>query len=204
MKKHFNFLKYLYICKYLRNIIVMKKVFVFLMIIIGLQSFSQFGYKKFYFTTGITGQYLTTSKYTGFDVNLTFIPRYNFVEFNPEATLSVEIRPQIGAGFRNWYSRDGRHLSFPTRVSYASPLLINFNWGLSSEENSQYLFGLYIGCGYNYANVISKTPSYEAIHGFVIDAGIHFDSSPISHLSLMYTFGNKGNRIYGFGFYYDF
>ncbi len=183
----------------------MKKVLFFLLVVVGFKSFSQFGFKKFYITAGITGQYLTHTKYTGYDVNLTFVPRYNFYEVNPEATFSIEIRPQIGAGFRNWYPNgNNRHVIFPKRVSYAAPVLLNFNWGLSSEENSQYLYGFYVGGGYNYSNVISKDPPYEAIHGFAIDAGVHFDGSPVSHISLMYTFGRNGNAIYSFGFYYDF
>lgn len=182
----------------------MKKVFLILLIMIGLQSFSQFGYKKFYMTGGITGQYLTSSKYTGYDINLTFIPRYNFYEISHETVLSIEPRPQIGVGFRNWYVDNGRHLIFPMRLSYSLPVLVNFHFGLSSEENSQYLYGFYIGGGYNYSNVISKDPPYEPIYGYVIDAGVHFDSAPISHLSFMYTIGHNGDKIYSFGFLYDF
>jgi len=188
----------------LKEIYVMRKFLFVLIIITGLKSFSQFGYRKFYITGGISGQYLTHSKYTGYDINLTFIPRYNFVELSQEATFSIEARPQVGIGFRNWHIDDGQHLIFPKRMSYAAPVLVNFNWGLYSEDNSLYLFGFYIGGGYNYTNVISNDPLYEAIHGFAIDAGVHFDGSPISHIGLMYTFGQNGNRVYSFGFYYDF
>ncbi len=187
-----------------KEIHIMKKLLFILFIIAGFKSFSQFDFRKFYIAGGITGQYLTHSKYTGYDINLTFIPRYNFVELSHEATLSIEARPQIGIGFRNWHIDNGRHLIFPKRMSYGVPVLVNFNWGLNSEDSSLYLLGFYVGGGYNYTNVISKDPSYEAIHGFVIDAGVHFDGSPISHISFMYTFGQNGNRVYGFGFYYDF
>ena len=182
----------------------MKKTFVFLLLLIGFQLFSQFGYKKFYFSAGINGQYLTAPKYTGYDANLSFIPRYNFAQFNAEATFSIEARPQIGIGFRNWHKYREYDEVFPSRFSYSIPVIVNFNWGLNSEENSLYLVGLYLGGGYNYSNVISKEPPYDAVHGLVIDAGIRFDGAPIPQIGIMYTIGNDGSRIYSFGLYYDF
>jgi hypothetical protein len=166
---------------------------------------AQFGYKKFYFSAGFTGQYMTAPKYTGYDFNLTAIPRYNFAQLSQESTLSIEVRPQIGIGYRNWYKYREYDNTFPRRMSYSIPAIINFNWGLNSEENSLYLVGLYFGAGYSYSNVISTAePYYDAIHGFVIDAGMRIDGSPIPQIGLMYTIGNDGSRIYSLGFYYDF
>ncbi len=182
----------------------MKRILIVLLILTGFQTYSQFGYKKFYISAGLTGQYLTAPKYTGYDINLTAIPRYNFAQLGPESTFSIEVRPQIGLGFRNWYKYREFDDTFPTRISYALPVLVNFNWGLNSEENSLYLIGLYLGGGYNYSNVFSETPPYDAVHGFVIDGGIHIDGAPIPQIGFMYTIGNDGSRIYSFGFYYDF
>jgi len=182
----------------------MKNYFFLLLFIVSVSIQAQFGYKKFYFSAGFTGQYMTAPKYTGYDINLTAIPRYNFVEFGPESTLSIEARPQIGIGFRNWYRYREYDDTFPQRISYSIPVLLNINWGLNSEENSLYLVGLYLGGGYSYGNVFSETPPYDPVQGFVIDAGIHIDGAPISHVGLMYTIGNDGSRVYSFGFYYDF
>ena len=164
---------------------------------------AQFGFKKFYFSAGLTGQYMTAPKYTGYDINLTAIPRYNFTEISSESTLSIEVRPQVGIGFRNWYNYREYSNIFPRRISYSIPAIVNFNWGLDSEENSFYPVGFYFGGGYSYSNVVSTAaPFYEAIHGFVIDAGIRLVGSPLSNVGLMFTIGNDGSRIYSFGLYY--
>ncbi len=195
----------MYICNTLFNIYrEMKKIFIAIIFLIGFQSFAQFGFKKWYISTGFTGQYMTASKYTGYDFNLTIIPRYNFVELSQESTLSVEIRPQIGIGTRNWYKYREYDETFPTRFSYGIPLIFNYNWGLNSEENSLYLLGFYVGAGYGIFNVVSQEPPYDPIHGLVLDAGMHIDSSPVSHIGISYTIGNDGSRIYSFGFFYDF
>jgi len=182
----------------------MKKYFIILILLIGFQSVAQFGFKKWYLSGGVTGHYLTAPKYTGYDFNATFIPRYNFVELTQENTLSIEARPQIGIGTRDWYIYREYDETFPTRFSFGIPVIVNYNWGLNSEENSLFLLGFYLGGGYGYYNVVSNEPPYDAIHGFVIDAGIHIDGSPISHIGLTYVIGNDGSRIYSFGFFYDF
>jgi len=182
----------------------MKKVIQILIIFISFQSFSQYGFKKFYLSLGITGHYLKAEKYSGYDFNATVIPRYNFAELNLESTLSIEARPQIGIGTRDWYIYHEYDETFPTRLSYGIPVLVNYNWGLNSEENSLFLLGFYVGGGYGYYNVYSNEPSYDAIHGFVIDGGVHLDASPVSHIGFTYVFGNNGSKIYSFGFYYDF
>ena len=182
----------------------MKKFIIILAIIIGFKSYAQFGFKKWYYSIGVTGKYLEAPKYTGYDFNLTFIPRYNFAQLNMESTLSVEVRPQIGIGTRNWYIYKEYDEVFPTRMSYALPVLVNYNWGLNSEENSLYLVGFYFGGGYGIANVVSKEPPYEPVHGFVIDAGMYFDGGPISNINMSYTIGLDGSKIYSFGFLYSF
>jgi len=183
----------------------MKKIVTMIVLFAVMQSFGQFGFKKWYFSAGAVGKYLTAEKYTGYDFNLTFIPRYNFVEINSESTLSVEVRPQIGIGTRNWYLYGEYDTTFPTRMSYGMPLLINYNWGLNSEENSMFITGFYIGGGYGISNVLSNEPPYDPVHGFVIDAGVRMDGSPISHLGATYTIGLDGkSNVYSFGFFYDF
>ncbi len=183
----------------------MKKIILlFIFITFYHVSQAQFGYKRFFYSIGVTGKYMTDAKYTGYDFNLTFIPRYNLIEINGENTISVEARPQIGIGTRDWYIYGEYDETFPTRVSYAIPLIFNYNWGLNAEESSDYLVGFYIGGGYNYANVFSDTPPYDAIHGPIVDFGLRFDGAPVSHISFMYTHGLDGGKIYSFGFYYDF
>ncbi len=81
----------------------MKKIVLFSLLVFSLNSFGQYGYRKWYLSLGVTGKYMLSEKYTGYDFNLTFVPRYNFVEFNFENTLSIEARPQIGIGTRDWY-----------------------------------------------------------------------------------------------------
>jgi hypothetical protein len=182
----------------------MKKYIIILVLLISFQSIAQFGYKKWYLSGGVTGHYLTAEKYTGYDFNATFISRYNFVELNQESTISIEARPQIGVGTRDWYKYREYDETFPTRMSYALPVLVNYHWGLNSEENSLYLIGFYFGGGYGIYNVISKEPPYDMIHGVIFNAGIHLDSNPVSHLGISYTIGNDGSRVYSFGFFYDF
>ncbi len=168
------------------------------------ETFAQYGFKKWYISVGVTGKYMTSEKYTGYDFNATFIPRYNFYEFNYENTLSIEARPQVGIGTRDWYIYREYEDVFPTRFSYSLPVIINYNWGLNAEEASMFVTGIYFGGGYNYTNVYSKEPPYEAIHGPIFDLGFRLDGQPVSHVSLMYTYGLKGGRIYSLGFYYDF
>ena len=182
----------------------MKKIIFLALFITGWQAFSQFGIKKWYLSAGFTGKYMTAPKYSGYDFNLTFIPRYNFASLGQESSLSVEVRPQVGIGTRDWYIYREYDDTYPTRMSYALPVLLNFNWGLNSEDNSLYLLGFYIGGGYGITNVVSTEPSYDPIHGFIIDAGMHVDGSPISHVSISYTIANDGSRVYTFGFFYDF
>jgi len=181
----------------------MKKLIFLLLFATSLNAVAQFGYKKWYLSAGVTGKYMTAPKYTGYDFNLTFIPRYNFAELSTESTFSIEVRPQVGIGTRDWYNYREYDETFPTRFSYAIPVIINYNWGLNSEENSLYVLGFYLGGGYGITNVVSNEPPYDPIYGFVIDAGMHIDSSPISHISFMYTIGNDGSRVYSFGFFYD-
>ena len=182
----------------------MKKIVLFSLLVFSLNSFGQYGYKKWYLSLGVTGKYMLAEKYTGYDFNLTFVPRYNFVEFNFENTLSIEARPQIGIGTRDWYHYGEYDQTFPTRFSYAIPVIVNYNWGLNAEESSVFVTGLYFGVGYNYVNVYSKEPPYDAIHGPVFDLGLRIDGDPISHVSFMYTYGLNGGRIYSLGFFYDF
>jgi len=182
----------------------MKKTIFLFLILTGFSIHAQFGFKKWYISTGFTGKYMTAPKYTGYDFNFTVIPRYNFAELTKESTLSIEARPQIGIGTRDWYKYREYDDTFPTRLSYGIPVLINYNWGLNSEESSLFLLGFYVGGGYGITNVVSNEPPYDPIHGFVIDAGIHVDSAPVSHVSILYTIGNDGSRVYSFGFYYDF
>ncbi len=181
-----------------------KNLLIILFLITILEVYSQSGYKKFFISAGFTGQYMTAPKYTGYDINLTAIPRYNLAELSLESTLSIEARPQIGVGFRNWYKYREYDDQYPARISYALPVLFNFNWGLNSEENSMNLLGFYAGAGYSINNVFSSEPPYDPIYGFVIDAGMRLDSGPISHVSVLYTIGNDGSRVYSFGFFYDF
>ncbi len=183
----------------------MKKIFyIVLLFWFSVNMSAQLGYKKFFISAGLTGQYMTAPKYTGYDINLTAIPRYNLVELSLESTISIEARPQIGVGFRNWYIYREYDEQYPARISYSLPVILNLNWGLNAEENSLNLLGFYAGVGYSISNVISNEPPYDPIYGLVIDAGMHMEGSPISHVSVMYTIGNDGSRIYSFGFYYDF
>lgn len=183
----------------------MKKLFFFLLFTAYfMQSHAQFGYKKFFYSVGVTGKYLSADEYTGYDFNLSFVPRYNFWEINEENTVSVEARPEIGIGTRDWYIYGAYEETFPTRVSFGLPVLFNYNWGLNAEEDSAYKLGFYIGGGYNYANVFSDTPPYKAIHGPAFDFGLRFDGEPVSHISFIYTHGIDGGNIYSLGFYYDF
>ena len=167
---------------------------------------AQFEYKKFYFSAGLTGQFMSAPKYSGFDINLTAIPRYNIKELTYESTLSIEARPEIGVGFRNWNKYREYDDIFPTRISYSLPILLNYNWGLNSEEDSLYNLGFYFGGGGVYSNVISTTepPYYDPIYGFVIDAGFRINSLPVTELGFMYTIGNDGSRIYSVGLYFFF
>jgi hypothetical protein len=183
----------------------MKKIYS-LILFLGViyTSNAQFGFKKFFYSVGVTGKYMTADKYTGYDFNLTFVPRYNFWEINGENTVSIEARPQIGIGTRDWYIYREYEEVFPTRLSFALPVMINYNWGLNAEEDSDFVVGFYIGGGYNYSNVVSDTPPYDAIHGPVFDFGLRFDGEPVSHVSFMYTHGIDGGKIYSVGFYYDF
>ena len=91
-------------------------------------------------------------------------------------------------------------------MSYGIPLLINYNWGLNSEENSMFITGFYFGGGYGISNVVSsKAPYYDPVHGIVIDAGIRMDGSPVSHVGATYTIGLDGkSNVYSFAFFYDF
>ncbi len=182
----------------------MKKIFFLVIIFFFFQAHSQYGFRKFYISGGFTGKYMTAPKYTGYDFNFTFIPRYNFVELTHESTLSIEARPQIGIGTRDWYIYREYDDIYPTRLSYGLPVLVNYNWGLNSEEDSLYLLGFYVGGGFGITNVISDEPPYDSIYGFMIDAGLHIDSAPVSHISFTYTFGNDGSKVYSFGFFYDF
>ena len=182
----------------------MKKIVFIIFVLIGFNASAQFGFKKWYMSLGVNGKYMEAPKYTGYDFNLTFIPRYNFAEISHESVFSIEARPQIGIGTRNWYNYGEYPDTFPTRFSYGLPLLINYNWGLNSEENSLFLVGFYIGAGYGITNVYSTAPPYEPIHGVVIDAGMRIDAVPVSHIGITYTMGQDGRKIYSFGMFYDF
>ncbi len=181
-----------------------KKIFIILLLGIYWNSFSQYGYKRFFSSLGVTGKYMKAPKYTGYDFNATFIARYNFVEINFENTISVEIRPQIGIGTRDWYIYGAYPETFPTRMSYALPVLLNYNWGLNAEENSIFLTGISFGAGYNYSNVVSDEPPYEAIQGPCFNLDFRVDANPVSHISFLYTLGNDDSRMYSVGFFYDF
>ncbi len=183
----------------------MKKIaFLYFFVVFFQLSQAQYGFKRYFYSIGVNGKYVTAPKYTGYDFNLTFIPRYNLIEINGENTISVEARPQIGIGTRDWYIYGEYDETFPTRLSYAVPILFNYNWGLNAEEDSAYLLGFYVGLGYNYSNVISDTPPYDAIYGPTLDFGLRFEAAPVSHISFIYTHGVDDRKLYSLGFYYDF
>jgi len=182
----------------------MKRIILVFLFTISLHSQAQYGYKKFFSSVGVTGQYMKAPKYTGYDFNLTYIARYNFVEINFENTVSIEARPQIGIGTRDWYIYGAYPETFPTRMSYSMPVLLNYNWGLNAEENSVFLTGVSFGGGYNFSNVLSDEPPYETIHGPCFNLDFRVDADPVSHISFFYTHGLDGANLFSLGFYYDF
>ncbi|GEM_PF-3340748 len=161
--------------------------------------------QKWQYSAGLQGNWVDGKKYTGYDLNLIFAPKYTIKEFDSENSIYAEIQPAIGVGFRNWHENQGTGKDvYPSRISYSVPIVFGYNYGINATENSMSTFGFYAAAGYGMNNVISSDPSFDAIQGIVLQAGLYLPTAPIGRFGFSYTIGNSDKKTYSVVFMLTF
>ena len=108
--------------------------------------------------------------------NLTYYPRFNFVE-NPNSSISAGI--PLSVGFGTFSNSDGDASFY---YGYDLPLAIDYNIGGGSTKEADGKTGGYVGAGFGYTYTNLSEPSgvygpdeYKAIsYGPIARAGIRF------------------------------
>lgn len=137
--------------------------------------------------------------------NLTYFPRYNFVE-NENSSISIGAPIGIGIGLvSNTYGNDAGVL-----FSYDLPVVIDYNIGCKSTRENDRTFGGYFGAGFGYNKVSISGSSYSDFNGSsygpLFRAGVRFGSANESWhghavtVGVFYKMGLEKDRLHTIGF----
>lgn len=164
--------------------------------------------------SGLYGRIITPSSSSSFSLaqtNLTYFPRYNFVE-NENSSISIGIPLGIGIGIVSNTYGDDAGISF----AYDLPAVLDYNFGCKSTIENERKFGGYLGLGFGYYKVSISGSQYSdfkgATYGPLFRGGVRIGSSNESwggHAITIGVFYKKGlekeklNTI-GFNVLYDF
>ncbi len=115
------------------------------------------------------------NKFSLFQTNFTYFPRYNFVE-NENSSISIGAPVGAGVGIVNSDSGDPG-----VGFSFDLPAVVDYNIGCKSTPETETYFGGYLGAGFGYSqNTVSGT-SYSNIkassYGPLLRAGVRIGSA---------------------------
>lgn len=155
-------------------------------------------------TGNVTTSY-STSSFTLQQTNLTYFPRYNFVE-NDISSISVGAPVGIGIGIAANTNGSDAGVAF----AYDLPIVIDYNIGCKSTRENDQNFGGYFGLGFGYYKVSISQSSYSdfkgATYGPLVRAGVRIGSSNESWnrhavtIGLFYKKGMEKDKLTTIGF----
>lgn len=145
----------------------------------------------------LTGKLKTrysSSSYTLQQTNLTYFPRYNFVE---SENTSVSIGTPVGIGIGIASNTSGSDVG--VAFAYDLPVVIDYNIGCKSTMDNEKYFGGYFGLGFGYYKVTISQSQYSdykgATYGPLVRGGVRIGSSNESwkgHAVTIGVFYKKG------------
>lgn len=158
--------------------------------------------------SGLYGKITTPYSSSSFSLaqtNLTYFPRYNFVE-NENSSISIGFPLGIGIGIAsNTYGNDAG-ISF----AYDLPATIDYNIGFKSTSENEKTFGVYFGAGFGYYKVSISGSQYSdfkgATYGPLFRGGVRIGSSDESWhgnaltIGMFYKKGIEKDKLTTIGF----
>lgn len=129
-----------------------------------------------------------TSSFTMEQSNVTYFPRYNFIE---NANSSVSIGAPVGVGIGLAMNTDYSD----ARIAFAFdlPAVIDYNIGFKSTSESSNYFGGYFGAGFGYYHVSISGSSYSnfkgSTYGPLVRGGVRIGSAKESWNDHGFTVG---------------
>ena len=141
--------------------------------------------------------------------NLTYFPRYNFVE-NENSSISVGAPSGVGLAVVSNTSGDDAGISF----AYDLPVVVDYNMGCKSTKENDKHFGGYVGAGFGYYKISISNSEYSnyngATYGPMLRGGVRFklpkwDSEAVT-IGMYYKQGIESDKLttIGFNVLYDF
>ncbi len=155
--------------------------------------------------TGKVNTGFSTSSFTLQQTNLTYFPRYNFIE-SDNSSVSVGAPVGIGIGIASNTNGNDAGVAF----AYDLPIVIDYNIGCKSTRENEQTFGGYFGLGFGYYKVNISQSSYSdfkgATYGPLVRAGVRIGSSNESWnghaitIGLFYKKGMEKDKLTTIGF----
>jgi hypothetical protein len=126
--------------------------------------------------TGKVKTSYSTSNYTLQQTNLTYFPRYNFVE-SENSSISIGVPVGIGIAIASNTNSNDAGIAF----AYDLPVVIDYNIGFKSTMDNDKNFGGYLGLGFGYYKVSISQSQYSnfkgATYGPLFRGGVRIGSS---------------------------
>lgn len=126
------------------------------------------------------------NKFYVFQTNLTYFPRFNFIE-NDNSSVSIGAPVGVGIGIANNGDDPGIGFSFDV------PAVIDYNIGCKSTPDNETYFGGYLGGGFGYSRTQISGSSYSdvtaASYGPLLKAGVRIGSAKERYKNQALTIG---------------
>ncbi len=143
----------------------------------------------------------SSSKIDIFQTNITYFPRYNFVENN---NSSISIGMPVGLGIAIAESGYG---DYGILFSYDVPVALDYNFGCKSTPDNEAGFGGYLGLGFGYHKVTISKSSYMdfngGTYGPIVRGGIRISPPSFNGygitLGLQYKKGLEKSKMNSYG-----
>ena len=147
----------------------------------------------------------STSSLALSQTNLTYFPRYNFIE-NDNSSVSIGFPIGIGIGIAANTNGNDAGIAF----AYDLPIVADYNIGCKSTRENDKNFGGYFGVGFGYYKVNISQSQYSdfngATYGPMIRGGVRFSSSDESWgghgltIGMFYKKGMEKDKLTTIGF----
>lgn len=142
----------------------------------------------------------SSSDLTMSQTNLTYFPRYNFIE-NENSSVSIGLPVGIGVGIVTSTFGDDAGISF----AYDLPVVVDYNIGCRSTMENDKNFGGYLGVGFGYYKVSISQSQYSdfsgATYGPMFRGGLRFrEYEHAITVGLFFKKGLEKNKLTSFGF----
>ncbi len=102
----------------------------------------------------------SSSSFTLAQTNLSYFPRYNFVE-NENSSISIGLPLGVGIGIASNTYGNNAGVAF----AYDLPVVFDYNIGCKSTSENEETFGGYFGVGFGYYKVSISHSQYSNFNG---------------------------------------